>query len=242
MVKGYDGSQFQSVGSNAFGGSAFQDVAVNGFDGSGWTRLDQAAIPDSGVARYKFEQDATDSWNGNDGTLTGGTYTTDSEIGSYAVSLDGADDAVDIPVSHSSGDGLSLSAWVKLSSPSSAQYIVTIDAPSQYSADAVLYIDDTKIGFQCYDGSYVSTNTSFSYDNTWTHIVGTKTASGDMEFYVNGSSVATATIGNLTESGTSSIGRRGGSGYLNGLVDDVRIYRKGLTDTEVSNLYNTGSI
>ena len=55
-------------------------------------------IPDSGIAQYQFEQDVTDSWNGYDGTPSGGvSYTTDSQQGSYAINLDGSDDTVSVP-------------------------------------------------------------------------------------------------------------------------------------------------
>jgi hypothetical protein len=62
--------------------------------------------------------------------------------------------------------------------------------------------------------------------------------------YLDGGQVDSAGSGPKPSGGrTFKIGGQTDFGhYWDGRIDDVRVYDKGLTSTEVSNLYNTGSI
>jgi len=94
--------------------------------------------------------------------------------------------------------------------------------------------------------------------NKWTHMATSfDSATKTFKFYVNGSEVASevdAAFGNLqfanygklvfgtvqfmtTPSLTSSHGAEGWAGFLNGLMDEVKIYKKALTSDEVLALY-----
>jgi hypothetical protein len=68
--------------------------------------------------------------------------------------------------------------------------------------------------------------------------------SGDMEMYVNGSSVGTNTgAGTLNDAGNNLvIGRRAGSStlYFNGKIFQANLFNRRLTTAEVGELYNSG--
>lgn len=91
------------------------------------------------------------------------------------------------------------------------------------------------------------TSTTALNASTWYHIGFTHDASSaSLEVYVNGNSegsVSTSTSGSRTTADVD-VGRwpYGPGEYWDGLTDDLRFYSKALSDTEVSNLYNMGSI
>lgn len=77
--------------------------------------------------------------------------------------------------------------------------------------------------------------------NRWSH-VGFTLSGTTYNFYVNGSSVysGTGTIGDAT--GPLNIGSFSPSGFSNANFDDVRIYNRALTNQEIKDLYNPGTI
>lgn len=89
------------------------------------------------------------------------------------------------------------------------------------------------------------TGTSVLALGQWYHLVGTYT-SGQRYLYVNGAQVATDTLtGGISNYGPE-ICQIGGIKYLagrflNGRIDDVRIYNKALSASEVTGLYTAGA-
>jgi len=75
--------------------------------------------------------------------------------------------------------------------------------------------------------------------NTWTHIVATSDGS-ILRLYINGISIGNAngTLG-PKNSVPLTIGTSGTCGSFGGLIDDVRIYNRALSVSEVQDLYNT---
>jgi len=200
--------------------------------------LTTTTIPDSGVSRWKFEQDLVDSWGDNDGTGSGGlTYTTNSQVGSYALDLDGADDYVSTPLAANFGTStFSLSVWVNLDDLNENNFLSTYDGST-----GILLENDPSSGYEFWlSGTNIfGSSTSGTYE----HVVGVRDSS-QMRLYVNGSPVSSTSADPDVDSTTDvNIGRRpDGSYYMTGLLDDPRVYDKALSDSEVSNLYNTGSI
>ena len=77
--------------------------------------------------------------------------------------------------------------------------------------------------------------------NTWTHLAATYDGSV-LRLYVNGAQVSTRTIGGNILTSTSPL-RIGGNSiwgeYFSGLIDEVRIYNRPLTATEIQTDMNT---
>lgn len=82
--------------------------------------------------------------------------------------------------------------------------------------------------------------------NTWTHLVATCTANGIVSIYANGVKIGTSTVNNAglaTTNGSLYIGRDSVSAqyYMPGRLDDIRLYSRVITDSEVSSLFAAGA-
>lgn len=215
-------------------------------NGNNWYVSDPSntslAIPDSGVSRYEFEQDVTDSWGSNDGIDNSSAgYTTDAVVGEHAKSFSG-DGFIDISsISIDYTTTFSISGWVKTSSQSD-QALVGLGNEVNFRVNEDANNSGTWI-MRFADGANPSLGGSTEVtDGIW-HMWTATYDSGDLDLYLDGLSEASTTGFSLPNVDTENIGRRQDDfSYMNGDIDDVRFYDKKLTSTEVSNLYNTGSI
>ena len=145
------------------------------------------------------------------------------------------------------GGAISFSAWIKLESQTAARFIV-----NQFS-------DTSHIGYWIhYNGSIleferlkrgvaddrIQYSTSPS-NGTWYHVVLTYDGS-NLRGYLNGSEVTgspVASTGNGSVSDTTGfrIGAdRGNANTFDGLIDEVGVWSKALSTTEITDLYNSG--
>jgi len=206
------------------------------------------------------------SGNGNNGTLSGSTLPTwtDGKRGK-ALSFNGTSDYVDLgngsSLNFASGQGFSFSAWVKTSD----NYGQIVSFRNSVSGDPVIDLSIGENGLSAnaghflplmrYDdlsGSVGFTSTTDIADNTWHFVSFVYNPSTQKIYaYVDNSSwniVQTAT-GTITTAVDRAIGAerywvRAGylsvdHRYLNGLIDEVRIYNRALSATEVANLYQS---
>jgi hypothetical protein len=206
------------------------------------------SIPTNGlVAYYPFSGNANDgSGNGNHGTANGATLTTD-RFGNTnsAYSFDGVDDYIDCGFSNifQITDSITISAWVKHNTGSPGIW------------EDMVMKGNTAYGFQFYstDGYFtfhlriggVWKNLSSGIKpvaGTWYHIVGTYDGISQ-RVYVNGVSRNEVALSGQIETNnyplTMGFKVAGDNSYLNGAIDDVRIYNRALTESEVWALYVT---
>ena len=202
------------------------------------------------VAYYKFDGNAADSsGNSNNGIENGGV---DYRPGRYgqAAFFDGIDDYIYINNSNSinlSGD-FTLSAWIN---PDHFGTVLakggTQQLYSRYSIN-LNYEDNGRIRAWAGDGSvnnFIDSN-YLSIKSAWQHILYTYTHSNrQVKIYINGALDKTDTVvdGVTKTNGDLVIGR---SDYDNpntgipdeygGLIDEVRIYDRVLSDQEIINL------
>jgi hypothetical protein len=203
-------------------------------------------IPDSAISRWKFEQDVTDSWGNNHGTdNTSAGYVTGT-VSSYAKDFDGSDDYVDLNYSPDTFDGKSLSLWFKTTEGSALTRIVAArDGDSLFvqndNATLEYIVED--------DGTSGNIASNFTIaDGNWHHVV-VMYGSNSMEMYLDDSSqgtdsvsITSTTLPNLYAGAWNDVEGGGIKSYYQGQIDDIRVYDKVLSSTEVSNLYNTDSI
>jgi len=85
------------------------------------------------------------------------------------------------------------------------------------------------------------------YNNAWHHVCTTfdkSLPSSRLKIYINGilAGQSDAANGNIDSGDFPEIGRwrTGGSSYFNGYIDDVRIYNRTLSSTEVQSIYKAG--
>jgi len=156
----------------------------------------------------------------------------------YAMNFDGSNDYVTIPTTGASKDTGAISLWVKASAPSGSM----VSTAGTY---ARIYLKYSDVGDQVYfqlgnPSAYLTGNISV---NIWHHMVGVWN-NGLASLYIDGISVASnVAYTGLTEvQNPMTIGSfGGGSVFLNGLIDDVRIYNYALTPLQIKLLYNENS-
>jgi hypothetical protein len=78
--------------------------------------------------------------------------------------------------------------------------------------------------------------------NTWTHLAATYNGS-ILTLYRNGVAVGATTVSSTLSptTGTLQIGASQDGAYFKGLIDEVRIYNKALSATEIQNIYQQDS-
>jgi 3-methyladenine DNA glycosylase Tag len=189
------------------------------------------------------------SGNGNNGTLVGGVTKTIGKVVS-ALSFDGTSGYVDVPNSSSIGitGDMTISAWVKVTDFSNHNGIIGKTNNNQYANPYDFYFAQTTGVPRFYRGNGNSGVTNFSLGtnppalNQWQFIAVTMSGT-NVTHYLNGETNGTGTINTTTTNGSNSlyIGSRGDLvTKMKGAIDEVRIYNRALSATEVLSLYNLG--
>src|SRR6185295_8308444 len=147
--------------------------------------------------------------------------------------------------------GMTLEAWVRPASLTGWQTILYKERPgTEPGLTWGLYSSDNNAPPAVYAASAAnawghSTGTSVLALNTWTHLAGTYDGA-TLRLYVNGTLVrSTAFAGSMLVSpaplriGGNSISVPFGGQFFKGLIDEVRIYNRALTLTEIQSDRNT---
>jgi hypothetical protein len=92
-------------------------------------------------------------------------------------------------------------------------------------------------------GSYYANSTGDSIQkDTWYHLMVAYSSSGEVRAYLDGSRVLTDSYGDGLVEGSriqQAIGANSSTSRLHdGLIDDVRIYDRALSDSEVQSVYD----
>jgi chitodextrinase len=205
------------------------------------------------VAAYSFDAgsgstvaDATG--NGNTGTIANAAWSTSGHSGS-ALSFNGRNSWVTVPDAASLHltTGYTLEAWVRPATTSRAwRTAVLKEDPARAELDYGLYAstDSGTPSAHVLVGnppdSFVR-GSSASPLNSWTHLAATYNGT-TLRIYANGaqqaSKAVTGAIG--TSNGALRIGGNNiWSEWFSGLIDDVRVYNRALTATEIQTDMNT---
>ena len=195
------------------------------------------------LAWYPFDGNASDmSGNGRDGTTFNGAGWSEGKLG-QALSLDGVNDYVDVG-DFEIGGAVTFAAWVKYDA--FKKWSRVFDFGNGENNQNILMANDmstsaSRFNLHLPSGS-PSLNGSNLTLNSWIHRVGVIKANGNMELYLNGnldvSNVNTAILPTLTRT-QQFVGRSNWSvdEYLDGLIDDFRIYGRALSADQISELY-----
>ena len=194
-----------------------------------------------------------DWFGGNDLNLSGGLAFTNGKV-SQAFYFDGTDDFASVPTGSTdigSGDGFTVECWIK---PNSTGFAQTLFEWNNGITDGVqLWTSIPALGgagslfanikqtngvshsFVSPAGIMVTTNfqhIALTYNRT----------SGIAKIFRNGASVASQNIGVFRPQTTYAFyfGKRissGGPTYFRGAMDEITLYRRALTDTEILGIY-----
>jgi hypothetical protein len=193
------------------------------------------------VGYWPFCGNANDaSGNGNNGTVNGATLTTDRfGNANNAYSFDG-NDVINYP--RTTLSSFSVSAWIN---PATADcYIPLVDAyPNSWEilADCNSGQLTFIVFYPTNNTTYYSTNIPLN-PNNWYHI-GAIYDAPNIKIYVNGLLVLNQnTIPIPNVSGLMNFGASisGSAQYLNGKLDDIAIYNRALTASEIQQLFTLG--
>jgi hypothetical protein len=201
------------------------------------------------VAAYNFNEGSGSTVNdasgkGNTGTVSGTTWSASGKYGG-ALSFNGTSSWVTVNDSPSLDltNGVTLEAWVKLATVSGWQAVVIKETASDLSyalyanTDQSLPAGTLNAGgtdLNLYGGTKLTAN-------TWTHLATTYDGA-NVRLYVNGIEVRSQAITGSMPVTTNPL-RIGGDAvwgeYLNGVIDEVRVYNRALSAAEIQTDMNT---
>jgi hypothetical protein len=228
-------------------------IAVD-LPGNGLERInnpDSQLLPANLVAAFGFNENAGAtaydvSGNGNHGALKNGAAWSASGKYGGAILFDGTNDLVNIADANSLDltNGMTLEAWVKPSNVTGYKTVLCKENGTSNLAYAISANDNNSTtayqrpNTRIRIGSTTTTSTGTTKLplNTWTHIASTYDGT-TLRFFINGTQVsATAVTGNMVS--TTNMLRIGGSPalggqYFAGLIDEVKIYNRALTQVEI---------
>jgi hypothetical protein len=191
---------------------------------------------------------ASDSSGNNfDGSVSGAVWESSGQIDG-ALDFDGTDDYVNTTIDSDTLEQVSFCAWFNSDDAGSigddevAQRFITQMRTSTSSRFA-LGINNNRVAVYWHDGS---SNVEWTggpdlSDGQWYHAAVTYDGS-DIRLYLDGSEKGSFSESSMSASSTSTniqIGRQGaGLRCFDGLLDDVRIYHRALTEDEIQAIYD----
>lgn len=214
------------------------------------------APPEDLVSWWPGDGNEDDIVGGNNGTLEGGAaFVSPGKVGdAFTFTGRTGADYVRVPNDPSlEPTTVTVDAWVRAGSPGNNSYIVTKGVDTCRAASYALYTSGGGLTFYVFDGGDVvrSPNAGTGiWDNQWHHVAGTFDGSS-VRLYVDGAEVGSGTptsisIGyNLPTHNDLIIG-----GVLStcsvplafqGDIDEVEIFDRALTQSEIQAIYNAGS-
>ncbi|MDP2668718.1 MAG: LamG-like jellyroll fold domain-containing protein [bacterium] len=216
----------------------------NGGGGSGdlvgWWKLDENPGQDGTII-------ADWSGSGNNGTFytaEGNTNKSGNGVIGRALNFDGVDDRVGTSNAENPGtSNWTVSAWVKTSA--SGGYVAY---DSSGGADKyILSVTGGKGAFSadCGSGTGTITGVKNVSDSNWHLLTGVRTGANSIVLYVDGINERNGTFpsgcSGIDVSNPFFIGSAGGvSNFFNGMIDDVRVYNRALSEPEILYLFSLG--
>lgn len=201
-------------------------------------------------------KDITDNTNAYFRNIATSTSFTQGKLG-QAMVFNGSDQWVDAGTSPTAGaTGITVAVWVN--PRVSGSFMLLEDAISFDQNTFYFYLNggvpEAEIYAASSPGGYDAINTGVDLPlGKWSHYVMTWNAGERIKIYVNGVDAGGSYVGGsalqsgplITPSDNLTIGGRPSGGGLgldyDGKMDDVRVYNRGLSATEVRQLYNYGS-
>jgi hypothetical protein len=177
-------------------------------------------------------------------------------VGSGALSFDGVDDRVNLgtPSAMDISGAISISAWINTKVlDTSVDTIVsnTSSIGNNFQWDLEINRTSGKVSFvhgSTANGTAIFTNNKVLSTNRWYHVVAVRTGSSGswtVNFYIDGVSDGAPTdTENPGTQGTSFIGNQQivSTRAFNGFIDDVRVYNRALSVSEILEIYNLGVV
>ena len=206
-------------------------------------------------AYYTADNTPNDALGNFNGTLVNGT-TYGTGIINQGFSLDGVNDYVDFGnvLDFDGSTTFSVSFWVKSNNVTTLTTRVILGKSFLSGATSdgwYIYSYGSRLGFHI--GATISDRLIIYKDGalntSWNYVTiiydGSKIAA-NQKIYINGIDTAFSTFidtftGNSNNTESFKIGASNAGQYFNGIVDEVGVWNRVLTPTEVTELYNSGA-
>lgn len=244
----WDGSKCEFSAGNSSGGGN------GGYSGSGGGGVAQScvSVPSGLIGWWKAEGGATDSADGNNGSVSGAVAFVPGKVGN-AFKFDKGSVNVSNPPSLNFGTRpFSLEAWFNWDGRGEPA-VNNIIRKSNYGpgpgSGYWLRVGAGKVEFSVgattqSDGQTLITAPVSS--GVWYHAVAVKDSSGNVKLYIDGQSAGTiirqAENTNSTSEDPFVIGAwRGTTEFFHGLIDEVSVYNRALDASEVRAIFSAGS-
>jgi hypothetical protein len=224
---------------------------LNGCSGdksSGLDVVDVETIPTEGlIAYYPFTGNANDeSGNGYHGSVNGATLTAD-RFGAVRKAYSFATNSYisSSPTLPIGRQARTMSAWFSTTSASGSNgwNVNTIVSWGSPSLDALCAVGvyKSKLMFGAFGTTYDVYTAAIVNDGNWHHAVVTYD-SLVLSIYLDDSLLVSESRNLGTINSPFYIGRRASQDnqFMNGLIDDIRLYDRALSETEIRALYNEG--
>ncbi|HZM41677.1 MAG TPA: PQQ-dependent sugar dehydrogenase, partial [Acidimicrobiales bacterium] len=250
-LKGFQhtlGAPNQSSGGTAYtfaswsdGGAQTHGIVVPTVNQRYTATFQASSGPGGQVAAYSFDDGAGTtvadaSGSGNSGSIGTATWSTAGKYGN-ALSFNGAGARVTVPDSPSLrlSTGMTLEAWVFPTTVNAVWRDVVYKGNDDYYLEATSSNGRPVGGGTFGGGNAEASGTANLAVNTWTHLATTYDGT-TLRFYVNGTQVSsTARTGAIAaDNGPLTIGGDPLYGqHFSGRIDDVRVYNRALTATQL---------
>lgn len=217
--------------------------ALYSYDNGGDLLGELADPPTDMIGYYKLDGNASDSAGTQDGTVNGATVTSDAIRGT-AYEFNGTSDFINMGGGTTlSPSNITVSAWIKPDDADGGRRVVAKDGANQAYQ---MFLTSGDVVFRVWINGGVRGG-AFSAVNLdeWQHVVGTYDGSEVVGYFNGIKTVITEQPGTIDEdNGNFVIGKRSDDpqDYFDGIIDDVRIYSRALTESEVNQLYQWGTL
>lgn len=167
-----------------------------------------------------------------------------------AITLDGLNDVLDVNFTGLGLDSFAYSVWVKFDDHPADGGLTFILNAGGTTKDAGINLANNYAGYTGFSGfSYTNSGPTANYTTgslpskgAWHHIVFSR-FSDKVQVYVNGNLMGTSAASGIASYSGGNLGfwvgaRVGSSNFLKGIVDDIRVYNRPISSTEVTELYS----
>lgn len=197
------------------------------------------------ISHWKFDGDANDSAGTNHGTLIGDPCWVAGYIGDWALEFDGSGDYVNVgdKPDLTLADNYTFAFWVKFNSMTSPVYQFVFSKEDNASNRGYSFQLDGSGGLKWKVNDTPRITITGITAGAWTHVAVTNEGTEDI-VYVNGAEYDRTTHTSILDNTKAFLlGQRydfESVAYLNGSIDDVRVYDRELSAGEILQLYQAG--
>jgi len=205
-------------------------------------------LPQGLVAWWPGDGHPMDWVGTNHGVLQGSAAYAPGEV-HQAFSLNGSSDFIEVPNSpswHLGTNDFSIELWANFSAVGGDRAFVADDDGGGQQNKWIFWLNDSQLRFYSLTANVSADNVGSAAftpaTNQWYHLAVTRI--GDtFTFYINGAAVSTNmdSMNIPAPEAPLTIGAAEGAMFVGGLLDEIRIYQRGLSPAEILGIYSSGS-